>query len=223
MKMEFTSLVIVGVGGHALSAWDLALQIGMSVDVFINPPGYTGKVARKISDSNIPIIDYEDCQDSLSSPLFLGVGDNFLRSSLLIKLRNLGAEKFPNLISPSASISHHSSIGHGNFIGNNVSIGPDVDIQNFSILNTKVSIDHENHISDFVSLSPGTTTGGNVGIGRMTFIGMNSTIRQGLTLGENCLVGAQTYVNRSAPDNAVLWGNPARIQYFRKYGESFKV
>jgi len=42
-------------------------------------------------------------------------------------------------------------------------------------------------------------------------IGANATILPGLTLGENCMVGAGAVVTRDVPDNAVVVGNPAKI------------
>jgi len=42
-------------------------------------------------------------------------------------------------------------------------------------------------------------------------IGANSTILPGVTLGENCLVGAGSVVTKDVPPNAVVCGNPARI------------
>lgn len=42
-------------------------------------------------------------------------------------------------------------------------------------------------------------------------IGANSTILPGVTLGENCMVGAGSVVTKDVPDYAIVMGNPARI------------
>jgi UDP-2-acetamido-3-amino-2,3-dideoxy-glucuronate N-acetyltransferase len=42
-------------------------------------------------------------------------------------------------------------------------------------------------------------------------IGANATILPGLTLGQNCMVGAGAVVTRNVPPNAIVVGNPARI------------
>ena len=42
-------------------------------------------------------------------------------------------------------------------------------------------------------------------------IGANATILPGITLGENCMVGAGAVVTKNVPDNAVVVGNPAKI------------
>lgn len=47
-------------------------------------------------------------------------------------------------------------------------------------------------------------------------IGANSTIVAGVTIGKNALIGAGSVVTKDIPDNAVAYGNPARV---RKYIE----
>ncbi|MEI9806567.1 MAG: DapH/DapD/GlmU-related protein [Bacteroidota bacterium] len=51
---------------------------------------------------------------------------------------------------------------------------------------------------------------GNVKVGRSTFIGANSVIRQGIVIGDNVIIGAGTVVVKDIPDNSTVIGNPAR-------------
>ena len=48
-------------------------------------------------------------------------------------------------------------------------------------------------------------------IGKDCFIGMNSIILKGTTLGNNVIVGAGSVVHGSFPDNVIIAGNPAKI------------
>lgn len=48
-------------------------------------------------------------------------------------------------------------------------------------------------------------------IGDGCFIGANSIILKGTTLGKNCVVGAGSIVSGSFPDNVIIAGNPAMI------------
>jgi len=43
-------------------------------------------------------------------------------------------------------------------------------------------------------------------------IGANSTIMPGVTVGENSIIGANSFVNKDIPDNEVWFGVPARLQ-----------
>lgn len=48
-------------------------------------------------------------------------------------------------------------------------------------------------------------------IGDGCFIGANSILLKGTTLGKNCVVGAGSVVHGSFPDNVIIAGNPAKI------------
>lgn len=47
-------------------------------------------------------------------------------------------------------------------------------------------------------------------------IGAGSVINPGVTIGENALVGAGSIVTRDIPDNAIAYGNPARVVGHKK-------
>ena len=48
-------------------------------------------------------------------------------------------------------------------------------------------------------------------IGDNVFIGMNSIILKGTTIGNNCVVGAGSIVHGTFEDNCVIAGNPAKV------------
>ena len=53
-------------------------------------------------------------------------------------------------------------------------------------------------------------------IGNDCFIGMNSIILKGTTLGNNVIVGAGSVVHGHFPDNVIIAGNPAKIVKYMK-------
>lgn len=62
---------------------------------------------------------------------------------------------------------------------------------------------------------------GKVNIGDNVFIGVNTTILKGITIGNNVIIGACSLVNINIPDNVVVAGNPVRVimtidQYYEK-------
>ena len=50
-----------------------------------------------------------------------------------------------------------------------------------------------------------------VKIGKNVFVGFNSIIMPGVTIGDNVIVSAGSVVTKSVPDNKIIGGNPARI------------
>ena len=52
---------------------------------------------------------------------------------------------------------------------------------------------------------------GKITIGNYVYIGSNSLIMPGVTIGDNVLIAAGSVVTKSIPSNVVVGGNPARI------------
>lgn len=53
----------------------------------------------------------------------------------------------------------------------------------------------------------------NTVIGNNVWIGINSTIVGGLTIGNDVLIAPNTFVNQSVPDHSVVFGNPCIIKH----------
>lgn len=51
-------------------------------------------------------------------------------------------------------------------------------------------------------------------IGRRVWIGSNSTILPGVSIGDNAVIGAGSVVTKDVPPNAIVAGNPAKIKKF---------
>ena len=52
---------------------------------------------------------------------------------------------------------------------------------------------------------------GNVRVGEGTHVGLGAAVRQGVTIGKWCVIGAGTVVINDVPDGAMVVGNPARL------------
>ena len=51
-----------------------------------------------------------------------------------------------------------------------------------------------------------------VKIGSGVYIGPQSVIQMGVSIGDKAVIGACSFVNRDVPSNTKVWGSPARIQ-----------
>lgn len=88
-------------------------------------------------------------------------------------------------------------------IGNNVLIGG-----NCKIIDNDF---HPLHASQRINQKVEDIRKRPIVIGDGCFIGANSIILKGTTLGKNCVVGAGSVVSGSFPDNVIIAGNPAKI------------
>jgi acetyltransferase-like isoleucine patch superfamily enzyme len=50
-----------------------------------------------------------------------------------------------------------------------------------------------------------------VSIGKNSWLGQNVVVLPGVAIGEHCVIGANSVVNRSVPDFSVAVGSPARV------------
>jgi acetyltransferase-like isoleucine patch superfamily enzyme len=55
----------------------------------------------------------------------------------------------------------------------------------------------------------GVCVSGNVRVGQSCYLGSNSTIKDGVNVGDYCLIGMGSNVVRNVPENTVVVGNPA--------------
>lgn len=92
-----------------------------------------------------------------------------------------------------------------------------IHIERGVMLSASVFIQDNSHVYTDVSIpirDQGMSEGGQIRIGEGSWIGQHAAIiceKGELTLGRNCVVGANAVVTRSAPPYSVLAGNPARI------------
>lgn len=49
-------------------------------------------------------------------------------------------------------------------------------------------------------------------IGNNNYIAPNAIITKGISIGHNCIIGAYSFVNKSIPDNSIVFGQPAKIK-----------
>lgn len=97
----------------------------------------------------------------------------------------------------------------------NLQLGKRTDIGAFTYINAKygVEIQEEVQIGSHCSIYSWSTIDdkkGKVTIKRNAKVGSHSVVMPGVTIGENAVVAALSFVNADVPDNTVVAGVPAR-------------
>jgi UDP-3-O-[3-hydroxymyristoyl] glucosamine N-acyltransferase len=115
-------------------------------------------------------------------------------------------------------------------IGRNVEIGANTCIDRGTLADTiiedNVKIDnlchiaHNDIIKDNVMITANATLAGSTAIGKNTYIAPAAVILNQLTIGKDAFVTAGAVVMKDVPENAAVYGNPARV--LRKNNEDDK-
>lgn len=140
---------------------------------------------------------------------FIAVGDSFSRGLIYKRLESLGLT-YAILKHPYATIAKGIHIGAGTVIMAGAIINAGTFIGEQVIINTGAIVEHDNSIMDFASLSPRSVTGGNVHIGKFSFIGLGAIIKNKVTIGEHTVIGAGSTVLEFVRDRKIAYGIPCK-------------
>jgi len=212
MSDKLLKTVIWGASGHSTIVADI-LSLGDEYEVL----GFLDDLSPERAGESFAGATVLGGRDRLAtlkgegvSHMALGIGDCSVRVKLAGEALAAGYA-LVTAIHPSAVIASDVSVGEGSVICAGVVVNTTARIGRAVIVNTSASIDHHCVIEDGAHIAPGVHLPGNVHVGSETLIGVGSTTRDGVRIGSGCVIGAGSVVIEDIPDDAVAYGNPARI------------
>ena len=124
--------------------------------------------------------------------------------------------RFPNWKKPEII---HNKLTEYNWLvqyPENLKLGKHTDIGAFTYINAKEGVVIEDYVQigshcSTYSISTIDNKKGTIMIKKNAKIGAHSTIMPGVTIGENSVVGAYSFVNKDIPKNVITYGIPAKI------------
>jgi acetyltransferase-like isoleucine patch superfamily enzyme len=144
-----------------------------------------------------------------------------IHGNVLHAMRNGQLDVGPEVLMESGIsivVGEHGSvrIGEGCFVNHDVMIGANesVDIGAHCLFGTGCVVidwDHRHDDPDIPVTRQGTTSAGPIRVGANTWCGANVVITSGVTVGERCVIGANSVVTADLPAFSVAAGVPARI------------
>ena len=170
---------------------------------------------------NYPVFLFEEL-NSIKPPdeyvLFIAVGNNLVRKRVWENAKAMGYG-FVSYISSKAMYWPDLQVGDNCFIGEGSLLQPSVKIGSNSILFSS-QLGHHSQVGEHALLSA-SVLGGNVNIGSLSFLGMNSTIKENCKVGERNFIGMGSIVSKNTPDNAV-YSTPGAIKRKLKFEDLLK-
>jgi acetyltransferase-like isoleucine patch superfamily enzyme len=112
------------------------------------------------------------------------------------------------LILGDVKVGCHSWIGPGVILDGQGGL----EIGDHCSISAGVQIYSHNTVRRSVSLGQVGTDRASTRIGSGVYIGPNSVIEMGVTIGDRAVIGAMSLVNRDVPADAKAWGCPARVR-----------
>ena len=217
------NIVIIGSSGHAKVIADVVENQGKyKISGFVDSTREIGEqvVGYRVLGSveNLPeLLVMHDIRGAL-----VGIGDNFVRSTVVGRIRDLCPRlSFVTAIHPNSSIGKEASVGEGAVVMAGAVVNPCSSIGRFCILNTNSSLDHDSAMEDFASLAPNVVTGGNCRIGTHSAVSIGASLVHGVTIGQHTVVGAGSTVLGDIGPYSVAYGTPAKTIRERSPGDKY--
>lgn len=169
---------------------------------------------KEANFENKPVIAFEDLDYHLgtyfdkNSLLFMPIYENELRAKKYQEAKNKGF-KFLTYISSKATC-WSTDIGENCFIMEDNTIQPYSKIGNNTILWSGNHIGHHSIIEDHVFVSSHVVMSGHVKVESFSWLGVNSCIRDAVTIRRGTIVGMGAVVIKNTEENSTVVGSPAK-------------
>lgn len=145
--------------------------------------------------------------------LLLCAGKGTTRRALADRLATLGVtdDRYATVIDSSVRVPTSCEIGCGSILLAGTVLTGDVTVGHHVVCMPHVTLTHDVTLDDFATLTAGVTLGGGVRIGSAAYLGMNSCVREGLTVGREAVLGMGSALIIDQPAETVYAGVPAHL------------
>lgn len=209
-------IVIWGASGHAMVVADIIRLQGQYQII-----GFLDSFNRQRQNTvfcGSQILGGEEQLDNLLEQgvtrLIFGFGNCDARLKLTELIKSKGFQ-LSSAIHPGSIIASDVIVGQGTVVAAGAVINSKCLIGENVIINTSSSVDHECIIHDGAHISPGAHLAGKVMVGQGAWIGLGASVIDRISIGRGTIIGAGSVVVKDIPDNAVAYGNPAKVRKFR--------
>jgi sugar O-acyltransferase (sialic acid O-acetyltransferase NeuD family) len=140
------------------------------------------------------------------------IGSSRARKAVVDRLTEMGisATRYATVIDSSVRKPEESRVGQGSILLQNVTLTASVTLGAHVVAMPGVTFTHDDDVADFATFDAGASLGGGVRVGRAAHLGMNSSIREGTTIGAYATIGMGAAVLSNVSEGETWVGVPAR-------------
>lgn len=207
-------IVIIGAGGFGREVAWLIEEINR-VDKQWNLVGFVddNENLQGTEVNGYKVVGDIDWLEKQEVNVVCAIGDPITKKKTIDRLKE-GKNSYPVLIHPSVIYSDKVSFGEGSIICAANVLTTDIKVGNHVIINLDCTIGHDATLGNYTTILPSVNVSGFVITEECVSVGTGSAIIQGVTIGENTVVGAGAVVVKSLPANCTAVGSPAKpIKY----------
>ena len=135
---------------------------------------------------------------------------SYLKRAAIFESLRIDASRLATVIHPKAVISPLAQIGINVLIMAGVVVTANAVIGDHTVILPNSVVHHDSVIGAYTLVAANVTIAGNVRIGPNCYLGASSSLKNGITLPAESLVGIGANVIQSFPEPCVLVGNPAK-------------
>jgi sugar O-acyltransferase (sialic acid O-acetyltransferase NeuD family) len=160
----------------------------------------------------VPIVGaVEQAAEYPDHDLILCAGNGLVRRTLLGRLSAMGIrpERYGRVVHPSVELPADCVVGRGSVLLAHVALTAAVTVGNHVVVMPNTSLTHDDHVSDFATLCAGVTLGGRVLVCEGAYVGMNASVREGLSIGARSTLGMGSVLLEDLPPRETWAGIPA--------------
>lgn len=161
--------------------------------------------------NGIPVYSYRHAIEKFAENLevSMGIGEPAVRERLFKKLEDAQIP-MPTLIHPDVHIPNTTKIGRGVTIQYGCFVSCNAVIDDYVYIQPQVNIGHNVILKEGCMLSGMANLAGGVTVGKYTYVGLSTAIKESVSIGDSSIIGMYSAVYNDIPDEMIAMGNPAR-------------
>lgn len=212
MKVTSKKVVIIGAVGTALNIKDQLQSCNSGAEVigFVFDTLPIGTLIQ-----GIPVVcgtndlkEFAEREKDIQFIFSLYHPNKIKERGAFLQKYKIESKRFFSFVHPNAFVSKTAELGVGTIVFSGCSVMNHVKIGNHCILNSNAVIEHDTIIENHNFISAGCIIGSNARIGEYNFFGLNSTVRENVSL-KHVIVGMGSVVLKDY-ENSTIVGNPAK-------------
>lgn len=139
------------------------------------------------------------------------LNDTKLKQKVYLKLKEIGF-KLPVIRGQYVVVHKGVEIGEGSIIRDGAIIQNNCKLGKCVMIGDRTIVTHNTSIDDFSQVVSGCILGRNLTIGKSVFLGYGAIVTNDLKIVDNCIIGANSLVNKDCLVEGKYLGSPAKLR-----------